>query len=62
MVRAFIESSECRQRFQGAPGGNQQGPETGSQPAASARGRGETLTRALPYLFDPAVGRLWLPG
>jgi len=25
MVRAFIESSEYRQRFFGAPGGNQQG-------------------------------------
>lgn len=30
MVRAFIESSEYRQRFGGAPGGNQPGPAEGA--------------------------------
>jgi len=30
MVRAFIESTEYRRRFQGAPGGNQEGTEPGA--------------------------------
>jgi hypothetical protein len=60
MVRAFIESIEYRQRFSGAPGGNQQGPETGGQ-IGSGGWRG-TLLRALPYVLDPSRARLWLTG
>jgi hypothetical protein len=59
MVRAFIESIEYRERFFGAPGGNQQ-----SSPVQDARvgGKwGEELARAAPVLFDPFLTRLWWP-
>ncbi|HEX8146091.1 MAG TPA: hypothetical protein VF591_02720, partial [Pyrinomonadaceae bacterium] len=66
MVRAFIESIEYRQRFQGAPGGNQTNSSPQDQPpdrAGAAVGwKGKLERAALPRLFDRAVGRLWLPG
>ena len=61
MVRAFIESAEYRQRFGGAPGGNQSGaPEQGG--ALKGNSWKDGLARAAPFLFDPAFTRLWLPG
>jgi hypothetical protein len=61
MVRAFIESAEYRQRFGGAPGGNQSGdPVQGG----ALRGNSWTdgLARAAPFLFNPSLTQLWLPG
>jgi hypothetical protein len=66
MVRAFIESIEYRQRFLGAPGGNQTNSSVLDPPpdqAGAAGGwKGRLERAALPRLFDRAVGRLWLPG
>jgi hypothetical protein len=60
MVRAFIESLEYRQRFGGAPGGNQQGAVEGAE--LKGKNWRDALARAAPFLFDPALARLWLPG
>jgi hypothetical protein len=66
MVRAFIESIEYRQRFHGAPGGNQSGnvPEA-FLPKTRDPARGETwgdeLARAAPFMLDSVFRRLWLP-
>ena len=61
MVRAFIESAEYRQRFFGSSSGNQQGsPVQGAGLKQSTWGDG--LARAAPFLLDPALTRLWLPG
>ena len=64
MVRAFIESIEYRQRFFGAPGGNQQG-----QPVEGADARSviptkwrDSRARSSPIVFDPFFTRLWTPG
>jgi hypothetical protein len=63
MVRAFIESIEYRERFFGAPGGNQTGePVQQSEPAQQAAARSkwkEELARAAPVIFDPLNARLW---
>jgi len=66
MVRAFIESIEYRQRFQGAPGGNQSGNEPEAfLPRTTDPARKETwrdeLARAAPFMFDPVFRRFWLP-
>jgi hypothetical protein len=61
MVRAFIESAEYRQRFGGAPGGNQAGDPVQSG-ALKGGGWRESLARGAPFLFDPSLTRLWLPG
>jgi hypothetical protein len=65
MVRAFIESIEYRQRFHGAPGGNQGGnePEAFLQRTTDPARKGtwrDDLARAAPFLFDPVFRRLWL--
>ena len=61
MVRAFIESAEYRQRFGGAPGGNQSGaPVQGG--ALKGNNWKDGLARAAPFLFDPTFTRLWFPG
>jgi len=65
MVRAFIESTEYRQRFHGAPGGNQSGNEQEAfLPRTKDPARKETwrddLARAAPFVFDSMFRRLWL--
>src|SRR2546421_8603833 len=61
MVRAFIESFEYRQRFGGAPTGNQQGPAQVSD--ARAKSWRDTLfARAAPFLFGPSLTRPRLSG
>lgn len=65
MVRAFIESNEYRQRFAGAPGGNQTGPQLlakGLQGIDPGRKEtlGDELARAAPFVLDSIVRRLWL--
>src|SRR5256714_14914648 len=56
MVRAFIESIEYRQRFGGAPTGNQQGPAQVSD--ASVKSWRDTPGARRAVLFGPA--RAWL--
>ncbi|HKG14604.1 MAG TPA: hypothetical protein VKB12_14855, partial [Pyrinomonadaceae bacterium] len=65
MVRAFIESVEYRQRFHGAPGGNQSGNESEAflrliTDPARKETWGDDLARAAPFLFDTTFGRLRL--
>jgi hypothetical protein len=55
MVRAFIESIEYRQRFQGAPGGNQAGAVEQSRYGAKWW---DESAGAAPSLFDPLYRRL----
>jgi hypothetical protein len=65
MVRAFIESIEYRQRFHGAPGGNQSGPtmeaflRQTTDPARKETWR-DDLARAAPFVFDTMFRRLRL--
>ncbi|PYS79504.1 MAG: hypothetical protein DMF66_02600, partial [Acidobacteria bacterium] len=61
MVRAFIESIEYRQRFFGAQGGNQQATPVQGAELRQKNWR-DALARAVPFLFNPALTRLWLPG
>jgi hypothetical protein len=65
MVRAFIESIEYRQRFHGAPGGNQTGnePEAFLQRTTDPASKGDwrdDLARAAPFPFDSMFRRRWL--
>jgi Calx-beta domain len=57
MVRAFIESTEYRQRFFGSPSGNQQGVEVLARAGDTWR---DELARAAPFILNPVFNRLWL--
>jgi hypothetical protein len=60
-VRAFIESDEYRQRFHGAPGGNQTGPQVAAVNGDGGESWTGELARAAPFVLDAMVRRLWLP-
>jgi len=63
MVRSFIVSFEYRRRFQGAPGGNQEGPSVlGDEGEVFQRHRlrvGPEVAKARPVRFNPLLRRHW---
>jgi hypothetical protein len=59
MVKAFINSSEYRERF---AGGDARGNQLGSVAVQRPTGWKESMARSLSFLFSPALVRAFAPG